>query len=157
MLYGKVLRAPSYGAKLTAVDLAPAQAMKDVVAVRDDQFVGVAAPTTFLAEKALEAVAKTAKWEPAPHPSSKELFDYLKQHVPDGVPANPFADELAQAKQALRQTYQVAYVQHARWNPAPPSPNGSTASSPSGPAPRTRSAAGRNWPAPFIWATSRCA
>ena len=45
MLYGKVLRAPSYGAKLTTIDLAPAQAMKEVVAVRDDQFVGVAAPT----------------------------------------------------------------------------------------------------------------
>lgn len=43
MLYGKVLRQPSYGAKLTAIDLAPAQAMKEVVAVRDDQFVGVAA------------------------------------------------------------------------------------------------------------------
>jgi CO/xanthine dehydrogenase Mo-binding subunit len=117
MLYGKVLRPPSYGAKLTSIDLAPAQAIKDVVAVRDDQFVGVAAPTSFLAEKALDAVAKTAKWEPAPHPSSKELFDYLKQHVPDGVPTNPFADELSQAKKVLRQTYQVAYVQHAPLEP----------------------------------------
>jgi CO/xanthine dehydrogenase Mo-binding subunit len=117
MLYGKVLRPPSYGAKLTSIDLAPAQAMRDVVAVRDDEFVGIAAPTTFLAEKALDAVAKTAKWEPAPHPSSKELFDYLKQHVPDGVPPNPFADELSQAKKVLRQTYQVAYVQHAPLEP----------------------------------------
>ena len=117
MLYGKVLRPPSYGAKLTAIDLAPAQAMKDVVAVRDDQFVGVAAPTSFLAEKALDAIAKTAKWEPTPHPSSKDLFNYLKQHVPDGVPTNPFADELTQAKKVLRQTYEVAYVQHAPLEP----------------------------------------
>jgi isoquinoline 1-oxidoreductase len=116
MLYGKVLRAPSYGAKLTAVDLGPAQAMKDVVAVRDDQFVGVAAPTRFLAEAALEAIAKTAKWETSPHPSSNELFDYLKKHS-QGVPANPFADVLAQAKQALRQTYHIAYVQHAPLEP----------------------------------------
>ena len=116
-LYGKVLRPPSYGAKLTSIDLAPAQAMQNVVAVRDDQFVGVAAPTSFLAEKALDTVAKTAKWETAPHPSSKELFDYLKQHVPDGVPPNPFAAELSQAKKALRQTYQVAYVQHAPLEP----------------------------------------
>ena len=98
MLYGKVLRPPSYGAKLTAIDLAPAQAMKDVVAVRDDQFVGVAAPTTFLAEKALAAIAKTAKWETAPHPASKEVFDYLVKHVQGDVPANPFPDTLAQAK-----------------------------------------------------------
>lgn len=117
MLYGKVLRPPSYGAKLTAIDLAPAQAMKDVVAVRDDQFVGVAAPTAYLAQQALDAVAKTAKWETAPHPSSKELYDYLKKHAPDGVPSNPFADEFSKAKHALQQTYEVAYVQHAPLEP----------------------------------------
>jgi isoquinoline 1-oxidoreductase len=117
MLYGKVLRPPSYGAKLTSIDLAPAQAMKDVVTVRDDQFIGIAAPASFLAEKALDAIAKTAKWEPTPHPSSKDLFDYLKQHVPDGVPTNPFGDELSQAKKVLRQTYEVAYVQHAPLEP----------------------------------------
>src|SRR5439155_14484577 len=80
MLYGKVLRAPSYGAKLVSVDLGPAQAMQGVVAVRDeqnDQFVGVAAPTNYLAEQALAVLAKTAKWDIAPHPSSAGLFDYL--------------------------------------------------------------------------------
>ena len=117
MRYGKVLRQPSYGAKLVSIDLAPAKAMKDVTVVQDDQFVGVAAPTTFQAQKALEALAKTAKWETAPHPSSKELFDYLKQQAEGGLPANPFSDELAQAKQVLRQTYQVAYAQHAPLEP----------------------------------------
>src|SRR5437588_5580846 len=109
MLYGKVLRAPSYGAKLTAIDLAPAKAMKDVVVLRDDSFVGVAAPTTFRAEEALAAIAKTANWEAAPHPSSKELFDYLKQQAQGGVPENPFAAELGQAKKVLRQTYTIPY------------------------------------------------
>ncbi len=116
MLYGKVLRPPSYGARLTSVDLGPAKAMRDVVAVQDESFVGVAAPTAFRAEQALDAIAKTAKWEPAPHPSSKELFDYLKQHA-QGVPANSFADELAQAKQVLRQTYHIGYAQHAPLEP----------------------------------------
>jgi len=117
MLYGKVLRPPSYGAKLSSIDLTPAKAMKGVTVLQDDQFVGVAAPTTFLAQKALDALARTAKWEAVPHPSSKELFDYLKEHAEGGVPANPFADELAQAKQVLRQTYHVAYVQHAPLEP----------------------------------------
>jgi isoquinoline 1-oxidoreductase len=117
MLYGKVLRAPSYGAKLTSIDLAPAKAMKDVVAVQDGQFVGVAAPTAFLAEQARAAIAKTAKWEPASHPASKDLFDHLKQHAQDNPPANPFADELTQAKHVLRQSYHVAYVQHAPLEP----------------------------------------
>src|SRR6267142_5714058 len=40
MLYGKILRAPSYGARLTSIDLEPAKSMKDVIAVHEEQFVG---------------------------------------------------------------------------------------------------------------------
>lgn len=116
MLYGKVLRPPSYGARRTAVDAAPAQAMKDVVVVQDGEFVGVAAPTAFAAEQALAAVAKTAVWEPAPHPSSKDVFTYLRTHA-RGVIKNPFADTMAAAARALRQTYVVPYIQHAPLEP----------------------------------------
>lgn len=113
MLYGKVLRPPSYGAKLVSVDLEPAKAMQDVVAVRDGAFVGVAAPTTFRARQALEAIAPTAKWEPAPHPSSVEVFEYLRRRARGGAPQNPFAEELTRAHKVLKQTYPVPYVQHA--------------------------------------------
>ena len=117
MLYGKVLRPPAYGAKLTDIDLAPVKAMKDVTVVRDDQFVGVVAPTAFRTEQALEALAKTAKWDSSSQPSSDELFDYLRQHAQGGVPANPFTEELAQAKHVLKQTYHVPYAQHAPLEP----------------------------------------
>jgi len=113
MLRGKVLRPPSFGARLLSIDLGPAKAMKDVVVVQDGAFVGVAAPTTRRSEQALEAVAATAKWETAPHPPSKKVYDHLRNHVPGGVPKNPFAEELASAKQTLRATYHAAYVQHA--------------------------------------------
>src|SRR5262249_41711334 len=117
MLYGRVLRPPSYGAKLVSVELGPAKAMKDVVAIHDEEFAGVAAPTTFVADKALAAIAQTAKWEPVAQPSSTDLYQFLKQHVQNGVPANPFSEEAAQAKQVLRQSYRVAYVQHAPLEP----------------------------------------
>jgi len=117
MLYGKVLRPPSYGAKLVSIDLAPAKALKDVVAVQDGQFVGIAAPNSFLARAALDALAKTAKWEPAPHPSSKEVFAYLKERAPQGETNNPFENELAQASKVLRQTYHAAYIQHSPLEP----------------------------------------
>ena len=113
MLHGKVLRPPSFGAKLVSIDLEPAKAIKGAVATQDGQFVGVAAPTAFGAEQAVEAIAKTAKWETAPHPSSKELFDHLRKHVQGGMPANPHAEEMAQAHKSLKQTYNVAYAQHA--------------------------------------------
>ena len=117
MLHGKVLRPPTYAAKLTAIDLAPAQAMKDVVVCRDGDFVGVAAETSFLAQEALEAISATAKWEAVPQPSSRTIYDHLKEHAGGGVPANPFASELASAKRALKETYHVPYVQHAPLEP----------------------------------------
>jgi isoquinoline 1-oxidoreductase subunit beta len=112
MYHGKVLRPPAYGAKLVTIDLGPAKAMKDVVAVEDGQFVGVAAPTTHQARKALEAIAPTAKWNLVPQPSSQEIFDYLRKHMRGEAPKNPYAEELANAAQALKQTYDVSYVQH---------------------------------------------
>ena len=117
MLYGRVLRSPKYRAKLVSVDLAPAQAMDGVIAVEDGEFVGVAAATTFAAEQAIEAVAKTAKWDEEQIPSSEELYDYLREHAQGGVPDNPFADEAANAAKSLRATYTTAYVQHAPLEP----------------------------------------
>jgi len=84
--------------------------------VRDDQFVGVAAPTSAQAETALDKLAGTAKWTTVPQPSSDKLVDYLLQNAEGGVPVNPFADELAGAK-VVRQTYYVPYIQHAPLEP----------------------------------------
>jgi isoquinoline 1-oxidoreductase len=117
MLYGKILRAPSFGAKLASLDSSVAKEMKGVVVVQEEQIFGIAAPSQFAAEHALDAVAKTAKWDSAEHPSSSDLFAYLEQHASGGVPTNPFVEELGQAKQVLRQKYEVAYVQHAPLEP----------------------------------------
>ena len=92
MLYGKILRPPSYGATLESIDLSAAEAMKDVVVVRDGEFVGFAAPSTFRAEQALDAVAKTATWKTVSHPSSSELFSHLKKHAGTGRPRTTRVD-----------------------------------------------------------------
>ena len=114
MLYGKILRAPSFNAKLASVDVSGAKAMPDVVVAQDDQFVGVAAPNSSLAETALGKISDTAKWDTTPQPSSNELFDYLQKNAV--VPDNPFAVELAGAK-TVRQTYHVPYIQHSPLEP----------------------------------------
>ncbi|MGB7156491.1 MAG: molybdopterin cofactor-binding domain-containing protein [Tepidisphaeraceae bacterium] len=117
MLYGKILRPASYGAKLAEIDLAPAQAIDGVVVVRDGDFVGVAAPNTHIAKRAIAELAKTAKWTPAPHPSSSELFDHLRKNARGGAPANPLADQMKSAAKSLSATYDIAYVQHAPMEP----------------------------------------
>ena len=43
MLYGKILRPPAYDAKLLSIDLAPAKAMADVIAVRDSRTINSSA------------------------------------------------------------------------------------------------------------------
>ena len=44
MLYGKVLRPPSFGATLVSLDSSMAQAMPGVKVVREGDFVGLTAP-----------------------------------------------------------------------------------------------------------------
>ncbi|HEX5470940.1 MAG TPA: molybdopterin cofactor-binding domain-containing protein, partial [Lacipirellulaceae bacterium] len=117
MLYGRVLRSPKYRAKLVSVNLAPARAIDGVITVQDGEFVGLAAPTEFAAKKAIEAVAKTARWGEASLPSSDDLYDYLRKNVEGGLPTNPFAADVAKAAKPLRATYNIAYVQHAPLEP----------------------------------------
>ncbi len=122
MLYGKILRPPSYGATLESIDLSKAKAMKDVVVVRDGQFVGCAAPSSFRAAQALEAVAKTASWKTVSHPSSKDLFSHLKKNARPGGRTRPRTSGsidkgLADASKVLEQTYEVAYIQHTPMEP----------------------------------------
>jgi len=122
MLYGKILRSPSYRATLESIDLSKAKAMEDVVVVQEGQFVGFAAPTSYRATQALEAVAGSAKWKTVPQPSSKEIFSYLKEHARISDRSRPrtrgSADEaLAKADKVLSETYNVAYIQHTPMEP----------------------------------------
>ena len=122
MLYGRVLRPPSYGATLDGVDLSAAEKMPGVKAVRDGSFVGCAAPTTFAARKAVEAISATAQWKTVEQPSSDILFEYLKQHASQqGRPQAPGRGSvekgLAEARRRLKATYRVPYVQHAPMEP----------------------------------------
>jgi isoquinoline 1-oxidoreductase subunit beta len=117
MLYGAMLRSPTYKGKLASVDTGPAKAMDGVVVVEDDKFVGVAAPTSFRARQAIEALAKTAKWESEPIPSSDELYDHLRDHAETGALANPYVEEVKVAAKSLRQEYHIAYAQHAPLEP----------------------------------------
>jgi isoquinoline 1-oxidoreductase len=121
MLYGKVLRPPSFGATLTSYDDSAAKAMSGVVIVRDGDFVGATAPSAHEAQKALDAIH--AQWKEAPQISNKELFPYLKKNA---EPASnerfrrqkgSVEDGLAAAAHRLDATYTVAYIAHAPLEP----------------------------------------
>jgi isoquinoline 1-oxidoreductase len=120
LLYGKVLRPATFGATLTSADLSAAQAMPGVVAVRDGDFIAVAAPSERAAEKAVEAIH--ADWKSKPQPSSKGLYSYLKKNLDTEENQKPnekgsVANALARAAQRFEQTYTVAYIAHTPLEP----------------------------------------
>lgn len=124
MLYGCVLRAPAYGSTLIEADLALAKKLADVVAVREGAFVGCAAPTSFAARKAVEAIAASARWKTEAHPSSRQLFDHLKQTaITEGgrrprIQTKGSVDQvLSQSGKRVKAAYQVSYIQHAPMEP----------------------------------------
>ena len=53
--------------------------MDGVTVVRDGDFVGCVARTSWQAAKARDAIARTTEWERPSQPSSQQLFDHLKQ------------------------------------------------------------------------------
>jgi CO/xanthine dehydrogenase Mo-binding subunit len=121
MLYGRVLRPPSFGATLTSCDDSAAKVMTGVVVVRDGDFVGVAAPSTHEAQRALDAIR--AQWKEVPQISNKEIFSYLKQNAAAKSEdrfrkqKGSVEERLANAAPRLDATYTVAYIAHAPLEP----------------------------------------
>ena len=99
MLYAKVLRAPSIGAKLASADTSKAAAMPGVRVVRDGDFVAVAAPKYRTAKAAIESV--DAKWNEDSKVSTSDLYALF------GV------DKPAEGTSA----YTCAYIAHAPLEP----------------------------------------
>ena len=120
VMYGKVLRPPSFGAVLTACDLTAAQKIPGVTVVRDGDFVGAAAGSEGQAERALSAIR--AQWKETPQPSSREISSYLKENVETGEHGSvkregSIEDGLARAAHRVESTYTVAYIAHAPLEP----------------------------------------
>jgi nicotinate dehydrogenase subunit B len=123
MLYGKVVRPVAFGATIASADLSAAKAMPGVIAVRDGDFIGVAAPDELTAERAAAAI-KT-EWKTTPQSSSRELFDFLKKNAEtDPQEENRFrqtkgsvADALASAAHRVEATYTIAYIAHCPLEP----------------------------------------
>ncbi len=124
MLYGKVLRPPSFEATLVTARTEAAGRLPGVTVVRDGNFLGVAASSVAEAEKAIAAIA--AEWkEVVGQPSHREIFEVLKksrgeQRGRGGGSGNEIGSlerGLAEAEQRLEQTYTVAYIAHAPLEP----------------------------------------
>ncbi len=91
MVFGRVVRPPSYRAQLASFDEAAIKAMPGVVAVaRDGSFLAVAAEREEQAIKAAQALRASAKWTETPDlpPPMPALFDHLQQMTSQDIVIN---------------------------------------------------------------------
>ena len=87
MVHARVVRPPSYGARLRELQTAGVEKMPGVLkVVRDGSFVAVVAAHEFEAVQAMRALAAAARWdERATLPDQAELYSYLQRLPSDNI------------------------------------------------------------------------
>lgn len=129
MVHGRVVRPPSYGARLVSADEDGASRLPGVLRlVRDGSFLGLIAEREEQAVRALVALRDSAVWEPGPAlPPQETLFDRLVSQPSEAfllVEGRPAAGPIppvvapADAAQTLRATYDRPYHMHASLGPS---------------------------------------
>jgi isoquinoline 1-oxidoreductase len=122
MLYGQILRPPSFGAKLESLDSSSTARIRGITVVHEGDFVGVVAPDEFSAQKAIAALQ--AKWDEHPQISAAGLFDYLKANPTETDPSTKPSEadnnkngSSAATDKTLQASYHVAYIAHVPLEP----------------------------------------
>ncbi len=117
MLYGHLVRPPTYQAKLLSVNLALVQRMPGVVkVVRNGSFLGVIAKREGQALAAAKALTATAKWKVEKVlPGDDGIFDWLRKTTPNKIiqtKVQPRVGGPVPAK-TMQATYYRPYHMHA--------------------------------------------
>jgi CO/xanthine dehydrogenase Mo-binding subunit len=110
MLYGRVVRPPSYRAQLVSCDEAGVRAMPGVTAVVcDGSFLAVAAAREEQAIKAAQALRASAKWRETADlpPAAPALFDHLQKVPSVEIVAN---QKFGAQSGGLVTTFEAAYT-----------------------------------------------
>jgi nicotinate dehydrogenase subunit B len=129
MVHGRVVRPPSFRARLVSVDKEVVHRLPGVLqVVRDGSFLAVIAEREEQAVRAMEVLQKSTTWETdLDLPTSEALFDHLLSQpdqaflVVDGKPVDdpiPPIKAPAEAVQTLAATYFRPYQMHASLGPS---------------------------------------
>jgi CO/xanthine dehydrogenase Mo-binding subunit len=123
MLFGRVVRPPSYRAQLVALDQRPIRALPGVVAVvRDGKFLGLAAEREEQAIAAAAALRASARWQEKADlpPSGAALFEHMqRERLFDTVVSEKTNPEAAaKAVNRVEASYTRPYLAHASIGPS---------------------------------------
>ncbi len=120
MAHARVVRPPSYGAKLDTVDLDAIDAMPGVVkTIRNGDFLAVVAKEEFQAVKAMRALAASAHWLEKPSlPASKPLPDVIRAMPSKDSTILDIKKASGEAKTTIEATYTRPYQSHGSIGPS---------------------------------------
>ncbi len=120
MVHGRVLRPPSYSARLAALDADAVRRLPGVVAVVvDGNFVGVCGEREEQAVKALEAARNAARWDDSPAmPEPVEIRELLTRLPTETKTVFTKGTPGAAAAKRLEATYSRPYLAHASIGPS---------------------------------------
>lgn len=120
MVHGRIVRPPSYGAKLAGVDTAAVEKMPGVLKVmRDGNFLAVIAEREFLAIEAMRALAVAARWqETAKLPDAGNLAAALTGLPSQDITVLDNQQQSAAGGKSLEATYSRPYLSHGSIGPS---------------------------------------
>ena len=120
MLQARVVRPPSYGARLTQLDAGAVESMPGVVkVVRDGSFLAVAAQGEFQAIDAMQALSALAKWEQGPVlPEQATIYDTIRQLPSNDSTILDKGTPGQQGAHTVRATYHRPYQLHGSIGPS---------------------------------------
>jgi len=120
MLHARVVRPPSYGAKLLSIDAGPVERGEGVARVlRDGDFLAVVARGEWDAIEAMRSLERSARWqESARLPDARALPAFLR-----GLPARDIvildrAGAVSRAARTVEATYSRPYLAHGSIGPS---------------------------------------
>ncbi len=120
MAHARVVRPPSYEAKLAAVDMAPVQKLPGVLKiVRNGSFLAVVAEREYQAVVAMRELAKRCKWEErASLPPPAERYSHIQMLPAEDHVNLGGAAEGALGPGTISATYRRPYQMHASIGPS---------------------------------------
>jgi isoquinoline 1-oxidoreductase len=119
MLYGGVVRPPSFNATLEPRVPGGFIHIPATHVIEDGNFLGVASTDLQYVRAAVQSVPARWKTSAEPQPDNASLFDHFRKTAQNGRgrPVGSIADGFAAADKTLEQTYTVAYIAHAPLEP----------------------------------------
>jgi nicotinate dehydrogenase subunit B len=120
MVHARVVRPPSYGAELIALDSAAVEKLPGVVMVmRDGNFLAVVAAGEYQAVKAMRALSSAAKWrETARLPKQDDLPDVITRLPSQDTTIYTQANPSATGTKTIEASYTRPYQAHGSIGPS---------------------------------------